>query len=49
LLTLFDDPGRLRAMGRAAVKAVEAQGGAADRIMAAVARLLPDDQPSAAA
>ena len=41
LLALFADPARLRAMARAAAGAVETQGGAADRIMAALAPLLP--------
>jgi len=49
LLALFADPGRLRAMARAAAKAVEAQGGAADRILRAVAPLLPADEPPGAA
>ena len=39
LAALFADPGRLRAMARAAAKAVEAQGGAADRVMRAIAPL----------
>lgn len=41
LLALFADPARLRAMARAAAGAVETQGGAADRIMLALAPLLP--------
>jgi 3-deoxy-D-manno-octulosonic-acid transferase len=41
LLALFADPARLRAMARAAARAVETQGGAADRIMLALAPLLP--------
>jgi 3-deoxy-D-manno-octulosonic-acid transferase len=41
LLDLFADPSRLRAMARAAAKAVETQGGAADRIMQALAPFLP--------
>ena len=49
LLALFADPGRLRAMARAAAKAVEAQGGAAERVMRAIAPLLPADEPPAAA
>ena len=49
LIALFADPGRLRAMARAAAKAVEAQGGAADRIMRAIAPLTPADGPLAAA
>ena len=49
LISLFADPGRLRAMARAAAKAVEAQGGAADRVMRAIAPLLPADEPPAAA
>ena len=49
LISLFADPGRLRAMARAAAKAVEAQGGAADRVMRAIAPLLPAAQPPAAA
>ena len=49
LVALFADPGRLRVMARAAAKAVEAQGGAADRVMRAIAPLLPADEPPAAA
>ena len=49
LISLFADPGRLRAMARAAAKTVEAQGGAADRVMRAIAPLLPADEPPAAA
>jgi 3-deoxy-D-manno-octulosonic-acid transferase len=41
LLALFGDPARLRAMARAAAGAVETEGGAADRIMQALAPLLP--------
>ena len=48
LIALFADPGRLRAMARAAAKAVEAQGGAAERIMRAIAPLLPAGEPPAA-
>ena len=36
-------------MARAAAKAVEAQGGAVDRVMQAIAPLLPADEPPAAA
>jgi len=49
LVSLFADPGRLRAMARAAAKAVEAQGGAAERVIQAIAPLLPADEPPAAA
>jgi 3-deoxy-D-manno-octulosonic-acid transferase len=49
LISLFADPGRLRAMARAAAKTVEAQGGAADRVMRAIAPLLPADEPPGAA
>jgi 3-deoxy-D-manno-octulosonic-acid transferase len=49
LTNLFADPARLRAMARAAAKAVEAQGGAADRVMQALAPLLSAAKPPAAA
>jgi 3-deoxy-D-manno-octulosonic-acid transferase len=49
LVSLFADPGRLRTMARCAAKAVEAQAGAADRVMRAIAPLLPADEPPAAA
>jgi 3-deoxy-D-manno-octulosonic-acid transferase len=49
LTTLFADPARLRAMARAAAKAVEAQGGAADRVMQALSPILPAGEPPAAA
>jgi 3-deoxy-D-manno-octulosonic-acid transferase len=49
LISLFADPGRLRAMARAAAKVVEAQGGAADRVMRALAPLLPAGKPPEAA
>ena len=48
-MTLFADPARLRAMARAAAKAVEAQGGAADRVMQALSPILPAGEPPAAA
>jgi len=41
LLALFADPARLRSMARAAAGAVETQGGAADRILQALAPLMP--------
>ncbi|HYA73315.1 MAG TPA: 3-deoxy-D-manno-octulosonic acid transferase [Roseiarcus sp.] len=49
LAALFADPARLRAMARAAAKAVEAQGGAADRVMQALGPFLPAASPPAAA
>lgn len=49
LLALFEDPARLRSMARAAAHAVETQGGAADRIMKALAPFLLAAQPPAAA
>jgi len=49
LTALFADPGRLRAMARAAAKAVETEGGAAERIMQAIAPLMRTDEPPAAA
>jgi 3-deoxy-D-manno-octulosonic-acid transferase len=49
LISLFADPGRLRTVSRAAAKVVEAQGGTADRVMRAIAPLLPADEPPAAA
>jgi 3-deoxy-D-manno-octulosonic-acid transferase len=41
LAALFADPARLRAMARAAARAVETQGGAADRVMQALTPFLP--------
>ncbi len=49
LINLFADPGKLRAMARSAAKAVEAQGGAAERIIQAIKPLLRADEPPAAA
>lgn len=49
LAALFADPARLRAMARAAARAVETQGGAADRVMQALAPFLPAASPPAAA
>ena len=49
LTMLFADPTRLRAMARAAAKAVEAEAGAADRVMQALAPLLAATDPPAAA
>ncbi|MGD1016396.1 MAG: 3-deoxy-D-manno-octulosonic acid transferase [Roseiarcus sp.] len=47
LAALFADPARLRAMARAAARAVETQGGAADRAMQALAPFLPAAAPRA--
>ncbi len=49
LTSLFADPTRLRAMARAAAKAVEAQGGAADRVMQALSPFLSAPEPPATA
>ncbi len=49
LTRLFADPARLRAMARAAAKAVETRGGAVDRVMQALAPFLPIANPSAPA
>jgi 3-deoxy-D-manno-octulosonic-acid transferase len=47
LAALFADPARLRAMARAAAQTVETQGGAADRVMQALAPFLPAAKPRA--
>jgi 3-deoxy-D-manno-octulosonic-acid transferase len=47
LAALFADPARLRAMARAAAQTVEMQGGAADRVMQALAPFLPAAKPRA--
>jgi 3-deoxy-D-manno-octulosonic-acid transferase len=49
LVALFADPARLRAMARAAAKAVETQGGAVDCVMQALAPFLPAANPPAPA
>jgi len=49
LAALFADPARLRAMARAAARAVETQGGAADRVMQALGPFLPAANPPAPA
>ena len=49
LAALFADPARLRAMARAAARAVETQGGAADRVIQALGPFLPAANPPAPA